>query len=90
MDGLRPILRCLLCKIEVRWPVGGGVADIAAEDSMAERRPKREESGEQRQERIQREQHTPKQNEGYDEAVRRPGIANDREIPPDQRPRRDI
>jgi hypothetical protein len=49
-----------------------------------------QESGEERQERIQREQHRPEQNDGYDEAVERPGIANDREVPPDQRPRRDI
>ena len=47
-------------------------------------------SGEARQERIKREQHRPEQNEGYDEAVRRPGIANDREVPPDQRPRREL
>jgi hypothetical protein len=57
---------------------------------MAEQRREKRESGEQRQERIQQEQHRPEQNEGYDEAVRRPGIANDREVPPDQRPRRDI
>jgi hypothetical protein len=56
----------------------------------AERPPRRRESGEQRQERIQREQHRPEQNEGYDEAVRRPDVANDREVPADQRPRRDI
>ena len=57
---------------------------------MAEKRDQSSESGERRQERIKREQHRPEQNEGYDEAVERPGIANDREIPPDQRPRRDI
>ncbi len=57
---------------------------------MAERQKKRPESGEQRQDRIQREQHRPEQNDGYDEAVRRPGIANNREVPPDQRPRREI
>jgi hypothetical protein len=59
---------------------------------MAEKAKKRErpESGDERQERIQREQHRPEQNEGYDEAVKRPGIANDHEIPPDQRPRREI
>jgi len=32
-----------------------------------------EESGSERQERIQREQHRPEQNEGYDEAVRQGG-----------------
>jgi hypothetical protein len=48
------------------------------------------ESGEERQERIRREQHRPDQNKGYDEAVRQPGLPDDREIPPDQRPRRDI
>ena len=57
---------------------------------MAERREEGQESGEERQERIKKEQHRPEQDEGYDEAVRRPGIANDREVPPDQRPRRDI
>jgi hypothetical protein len=31
---------------------------------------KREETGEERQRRIQKEQHRPEQNEGYDEAVR--------------------
>ena len=55
-----------------------------------DRQSESQESGEQRQERIQREQHRPEQNDGYDEAVERPGIANDREVPPDQRPRRDI
>ena len=54
------------------------------------KRPERRESGEKRQERIQQEQHRPEQNEGYDEAVRRPGIANDKEVPPDQRPRREL
>jgi hypothetical protein len=54
------------------------------------RKESRNESGEERQERIQREQHRPEQNEGYDEAVRRPDVANDREVPADQRPRRDI
>lgn len=34
---------------------------------------KRTESGTKRQERIQREQHRPEQNEGYDEAVRQGG-----------------
>jgi hypothetical protein len=57
---------------------------------MSERRDEARESGEQRQQRIQREQHRPEQNEGYDEAVERPGVANDREVPPDQRPRRDV
>lgn len=57
---------------------------------MAERREEGHETGEERQERIQRERHRPEQDEGYDEAVRRPGIADDREVPPDQRPRRDI
>ena len=57
---------------------------------MTERQEDQHESGEERQERIQRERHRPEQNEGYDEAVRRPGIANDREVPPDQRPKRDI
>jgi hypothetical protein len=57
---------------------------------MAERpsEPQEEESGEERQERIQREQHRPEQNDGYDEAVRQPGVSNDRGVPPDQRPRR--
>jgi hypothetical protein len=42
---------------------------------MAQRK---RESGDQRQERIQREQHRPEQNEGYDEAVRGgPSVAND-------------
>lgn len=57
---------------------------------MTEQPKEQRESGEQRQERLQRERHRPEQDEGYDEAVRRPGIANDREVPPDQRPRRDI
>ena len=48
------------------------------------------ESGEERQERIQKEQHRPEQNDGYDEAVRQPGISNNREVAPDQRPKRDI
>jgi hypothetical protein len=34
---------------------------------------KREDSGTRRQKRIQREQHRPEQNAGYDEAVRRGG-----------------
>jgi hypothetical protein len=34
---------------------------------------KREENGTERQERIQREQHRPEQNEGYDEAVKQGG-----------------
>ncbi len=34
---------------------------------------KREESGAARQKRIQREQHRPEQNKGYDEAVRQGG-----------------
>jgi hypothetical protein len=34
---------------------------------------KRTESGTKRQERIQREQHRPEQNKGYDEAVRQGG-----------------
>ena len=37
------------------------------------------ESGEERQERIQHEQHRPEQNRGYDKAVRDgSGVANDR------------
>jgi hypothetical protein len=63
------------------------------EDSMAERplqRDREGESGEQRQQRIRRERHRPEQDQGYDEAVERPGIANDREVSPDERPRRDI
>jgi hypothetical protein len=42
---------------------------------MAERK----DSGVERQERIQREQHRPEQNEGYDEAVRQggPQLPND-------------
>jgi hypothetical protein len=59
------------------------------EESMAEQSGSRE-SGEMRQERIQREQHRPEQNKGYDEAVRRAGVPDDRNVPPDQRPRRDI
>ena len=39
---------------------------------MAKRAAKRE-TGTERQERIQREQHRPEQNEGYDEAVRQGG-----------------
>jgi hypothetical protein len=40
---------------------------------------RRRESGEERQERIQREQHRPEQNRGYDEAARgSEGVANDR------------
>ena len=57
---------------------------------MAKKRDDQRESGEERQQRIQREQHRPEQDKGYDEAVQRPGIANDREVPPDQGPRRDI
>ena len=38
----------------------------------------RQESGEERQERIQEEQHRPEQNRGYDEAVERGPVANDR------------
>jgi hypothetical protein len=34
---------------------------------------KRKETGAKRQERIQREQHRPEQNKGYDEAVRQGG-----------------
>jgi hypothetical protein len=39
----------------------------------------REENGTRRQKRIQREQHRPEQNEGYDEAVREggPALPND-------------
>ena len=48
------------------------------------------ESGEERQGRIQREQHRPEQNDGYDEAVQQPGITPGREVPPDQRPRRGV
>jgi hypothetical protein len=57
---------------------------------MTKRNEKPQESGEERQERIRQEQHRPEQDEGYDEAVRRPGIANDGVVPPDQRPRRDV
>ena len=39
---------------------------------------RRQESGEQRQRRIQREQHRPEQNRGYDEAVERAPVATDR------------
>ena len=54
----------------------------------------RRESGEQRQKRIQREQHRPEQDRGYDEAVRGgPETANEMHrvdtllpTPPDQRP----
>lgn len=46
---------------------------------MAERT---RESSDQRQERIQREQHRPEQNRGYDEAVRGgSGVADDRSVP---------
>ena len=57
---------------------------------MAELERKPGESGEEWQRRLQREQHRPKQNEGYDEAVRTPGKPDTREVPPDQRPRREI
>ena len=56
---------------------------------MADQDPNRE-SGEERQERLQRERHQPEQNKGYDEAVRRPGVSEDRGVPPDERPRRDL
>lgn len=39
---------------------------------------RRQESGDERQERIQREQHRPEQNRGYDDAVERGPVANDR------------
>jgi hypothetical protein len=40
---------------------------LRAEDAMARRK---QESGDERQQRIQREQHRPEQNRGYDEAAR--------------------
>lgn len=40
---------------------------------MAKRSSAKRESGSERQERIQREQHRPEQNAGYDEAVRQGG-----------------
>jgi hypothetical protein len=55
---------------------------------------RKEESGTERQERIQREQHRPEQNAGYDEAVNRGGpvLPNDTDKvsflppePPDER-----
>jgi hypothetical protein len=39
---------------------------------------RRQESGDERQQRIEREQHRPEQNRGYDEAVERGPVANDR------------
>lgn len=57
---------------------------------MEELKRKPGESGEEWQKRLQQEQRRPEQNEGYDEAVERPGKPNNREVPPDQRPRRDI
>ena len=39
---------------------------------------RREESGEERQQRIQREQHRPEQNRGYDEAADGGSVANER------------
>ena len=40
---------------------------------------RRQETGDERQERIQREQHHPEQNRGYDEAVRGgTGVADER------------
>ena len=59
---------------------------------------KRKETGTKRQERIQREQHSPEQNRGYDEAVRQGGpvLPNDTDKvsylppePPDARPARE-
>ena len=59
---------------------------------------KRTESGTKRQERIQREQHRPEQNKGYDEAVRQGGpvLPNDTDKvsylppePPDERQARE-
>jgi hypothetical protein len=47
---------------------------------MAKRRPKQTESGIERQKRIQREQHRPEQEQGYDEAVNNAPPANDRQI----------
>ena len=58
---------------------------------MAESREQqegREESGEERQERIQREQHRPEQDRGYDEAVQRPDVPDSRDVPADKRPSR--
>lgn len=63
---------------------------------MAKRTAKGE-GGTERQERIQREQHSPKQNEGYDEAVRQGGpvLPNDSDKvsyppePPDTRAARE-
>ena len=58
----------------------------------------RHESGRQRQKRIQREQHRPEQNRGYDEAVQQggPPLPNDSDAvsylppePPDLRPARE-
>jgi hypothetical protein len=43
---------------------------------------RKSESGEQRQQRIQREQHRPEQDRGYDEAVRGgSGVAHERSVP---------
>lgn len=54
------------------------------------KRSPEEESGEERQERLHEERDSPKQNKGYDDAVRTPGKPNKHAVPPDQRPRRDI
>ena len=88
-----PILRCDRIKIEVSHTLAKALQGFDRGHAMAKqpkKKPDNTEGGKERQDRIQREQHRPEQNEGYDEAVQRPGIANDREIPPDQRPRRDI
>jgi hypothetical protein len=47
---------------------------------MAKRRANETESGTERQKRIQREQHRPEQEQGYDEAVNNAPPANDRQI----------
>jgi len=46
---------------------------------MTKRREKRSENGIERQKRIQREQHRPEQEKGYDEAVNSGPPANDRQ-----------
>ena len=56
----------------------------------ADQQERRDETGEERQQRIQREQHRPEQEAGYDEAVRQPRSTDEKSIPPDQRPRRDV
>jgi hypothetical protein len=47
---------------------------------MAKRPSKTLENGMERQKRIQREQHRPEQNKGYDDAVNGGPTANDRQI----------